>query len=195
MHSIIYRKGNAYNKGLFKNVVIKTGEVFAFISTIFISWCCNFTSSSTMHMKFSHILLTNLQKCLENKKIRVELNLPFFQKFLFDSLCSQKCIFLSIFRGWSIKYRKMCLLGHFSDKIGLFLFFLGHPVKVNLVGTNFSIHSQTNGTHFVLWTLLKNSQWSVKVTQKSDTQRGKYDSSSYSTIYTQTHWMQLYKYR
>ena len=66
MHSIIYRKENAYNKGLFKNVVIKTGEVFAFISTIFISWCCNFTSSSTMHMKFSHILLTNLQKCLEN---------------------------------------------------------------------------------------------------------------------------------
>ena len=66
MHSIIYREENAYNKGLFKNVVIKTGEVFAFISTIFISWCCNFTSSSTMHMKFSHILLTNLQKCLEN---------------------------------------------------------------------------------------------------------------------------------
>ena len=94
------------------------------------------------------------------------MNLPFFQKFLFDSLCSQKCIFLSIFRGWSIKYRKMCLLGHFSDKIGLFLFFLGHPVKVNLVGTNFSIHSQTNGTHFVLWTLLKNSQESLGVTPK-----------------------------
>ena len=150
MHSIIYRKGNAYNKGLFKNVVIKTGEVFAFISTIFISWCCNFTSSSTMHMKFSHILLTNLQKCLENIIFSRRIEPSVFPEISFSFTLQPKIYFLSIFRGWSIKYRKMCLLGHFSDKIGLFLFFLGHPVKVNLVGTNFSIHSQTNGTHFVL---------------------------------------------
>ena len=46
----------------------------------------------------------------------------------------------------------MTCLVKFSDKICLILFFGGHPVKVKLVANNFSRHSWTNGTDFVLWT-------------------------------------------
>ena len=55
-----------------------------------------------------------------------------------------------------------------------FSIFLGHPVKVKMATKDFSIHSWTNEKHFVLWTLLNKSQWSLEVTPKSDTYRGQY---------------------
>ena len=48
-----------------KSIILTYHMAFALISTDFVHLGCNFTWSNTMHMKFFHILLTNLRNCFE----------------------------------------------------------------------------------------------------------------------------------
>jgi hypothetical protein len=61
-----------------------------------VRWVCNFTGSITMYRKFSHILLTNVQKCLEKILLHVKPNFLLCQNFFWFTLV-RKSIFLQHF--------------------------------------------------------------------------------------------------
>jgi hypothetical protein len=87
-----------------RSIILTCHTDFAPIFTYFVCGDCNFTWSTTMHMKCFHILLTNLQKHL--KKILLS---PWSETFSFSGnfvwiyFEDKNVIFLSISGGWSIK--------------------------------------------------------------------------------------------
>ena len=80
----------------YKIFSLQTG--FALISTICIRWSCNFTQSSTIHVKKFHILLTYLRKCLKKIQFSHQSESNNYLWKSKDSLQCVKCIFSKHFR-------------------------------------------------------------------------------------------------
>ena len=81
----LFKNAGAYKMGG-KWRIFTHRKDFAIFSTVLIRWSCNFTWSTTMHMIYSRILLTNLQKYWGEKLVMRRSEASFFgNNFLFIS--------------------------------------------------------------------------------------------------------------
>ena len=64
--------------------------ICALISTVFVSWRCNFTWSPTMNVTFFHILLTGPQKCLDKIQFMQNMKNECFFATLFSNITEER---------------------------------------------------------------------------------------------------------
>jgi hypothetical protein len=91
-----------------KSIILTCHTDFALISTEYIRWGCNFTWSTTMHIKFFVFYWLTSKNVLEKYFLHLKVKLSLFLRiFVWIYFKTKNIFFLSIFWGWSIKYKQI----------------------------------------------------------------------------------------